>query len=193
MNWPHGPCHARKSSSNTPTMVANGCIMRRLPTSPVELARSESRSSRGVPMPFAHRIVTPARTSCSTPSASMYSAPPTSPSGRTVNRFTRARVRRSTPSSIARGQCVRSTVHLAPSAHACRHVPRCTHGFSAPYLRVAIASGAGHQCQPSSLCARATRRPAGPSGTGGSGGPSPGGNAVSPASPETPKSRSTRT
>ena len=77
--------------------------------------------------------------------------------------------------------------------HACRQVPRWTQAFRPPYLRVAIASGAGHQCQPSSLWALATRLPAGPSGTGGSGGPSPGGNAVSPASPEIPKSRSTRT
>ncbi len=99
----------------------------------------------------------------------------------------------STPSSIAFGQCVRSTLAFAPSAHAFRHVARCTHGLSAPYLRVAIASGAGHQCQPRSLCAFATLRPIAPSGTGGSGGPSPGGNAVSPARPEIPKSRSTRT
>ena len=110
-----------------------------------------------------------------------------------ISSRTRARVRSSTPSSRQRGQCVMSAVPLAPSPHTCRQVPRCTHGFSRPYLRVAIASGAGHQCQPSSLCAFATRRPAGPSGTGGSGGPSPGGNAVSPASPEIPKSRSTRT
>ena len=106
---------------------------------------------------------------------------------------TRAFVIRFTPSSIAFGQCVMSTLALAPSAHAFRHVARCTHGFSAPYGRVAIASGAGHQCQPSSLCARATLRPIAPIGTGGSGGPSPGGNAVSPARPEMPKSRSTRT
>ena len=82
---------------------------------------------------------------------------------------------------------------LAPSRHALRHTPRCTHGLRLPYLRVAIAFGAGHQCQPSSLWARATFLPAGPSGTAGSGGPSPGGNAVSPARPEMPKSRSTRT
>ena len=99
----------------------------------------------------------------------------------------------STPSPCATGQCVRSTEPLAWSLQAFRHTPRCTHGLRLRYLRVAIAHGAGHQCQPSSLCARATFFPAGPSGTAGSGGPSPGGNAVSPARPETPKSRSTRT
>src|SRR5881275_1578266 len=46
-----------------------------------------------------------------------------------------------------------------------------------------MALGAGHQCQPSSLCARATRRPIGPRGAGGNGGPLPGGNAGSPAFP----------
>ena len=99
----------------------------------------------------------------------------------------------STPARCATGQCVMSTDPLAWSRHAFRHTPRWTHGLRFPYLRVAIAFGAGHQCQPSSLCAAATLRPAGPSGTAGSGGPSPGGNAVSFARPEIPKSFSTRT
>ena len=44
------------------------------------------------------------------------------------------------------------------------------HGLSAAVLRVAIASGAGHQCQPSVVVRLATLRPIAPSGTGGSGG-----------------------
>ena len=116
-----------------------------------------------------------------------------SPSAFVVISRTVALVISSTPASCATGQCVMSTVPFARSLHAFRHTPRCTHGLSAPYARVAIAFGAGHQCQPSSLWARATLRPAGPSGTAGSGGPSPGGNAVSFATPEIPKSFSTRT
>ena len=97
------------------------------------------------------------------------------------------------PRSIASGQYVMSTLALAPSAQARRQVARWTQTLRRPYGRVAIAFGAGHQCQPSSLWARATRRPISPMGTGGIGGPSPPGKPVSPASPETPQSRSTRT
>ncbi len=57
MCWPHGPCIESRSSSNSPTTVPNGCIISRLPTRPDEFARSDSSSSRGVPIPLAHSIV----------------------------------------------------------------------------------------------------------------------------------------
>src|SRR2546427_610675 len=173
MCCPQAPCQEARSSSNIPAAVPKGCIISRLPTSPDELPSpagwvsvAESRSSRGVPMPLQARIVTAARCTCSFPSRSTYSAPVTRPFDPSCSRFTLAPVTSVTPRSTATGQYVLSTLAFAPSEQPQRHVARCVQGLSRPYFCVAIAFGPGHQCQPRSLWALATRRPMRPSGTG---------------------------
>jgi len=108
----------------------------------------------------AHRV-TAARVRCSRPSRSTQSAPSTSRPGRGPVAGPRAPV----TSLDAGGHGVRPVGPVGAALGAVtqphRQAARCTHGRSAPYRRVAIAFGPGHQCQPRSLCAG---RPAGRSG-----------------------------
>ena len=62
---PTGPASSRSSSSKSPTTVPNGCIISRLPTRPRRVRQAlvgppDRSSSRGVPMPLAARMTTPA-------------------------------------------------------------------------------------------------------------------------------------
>src|SRR5207244_5429353 len=112
---------------------------------------AEVSNSRGVPIPFAARIVTSAVWKCSFPVRSTYVAPVTRPRPFVSSRRTRAPVIRCTPSITFPGQCVRSTDPLAPSTQPHMHVARCVQGRRFLYGRVAMAFGAGHQCQPNRL------------------------------------------
>ena len=132
---PNWPCQVSRHSSNQPVTTANGCIISRLPTRPLELASpsgqtrssADSSSSRAVPTELAARITTSAGWWCSAPDRSIHTAPVASPAALTVIRRTLAPTTSRAPAAMALGQWVRSVEALAPSAQPEVHTPRCTH------------------------------------------------------------------
>jgi hypothetical protein len=135
MRSPNWPCQLISGSSKSPATLANGCIIRRLPTRPDEFARpsgwageSESSSSRGVPIAFAATTTTLAGSKCSPPSRSIQVAPVARPCLSVSMRRTRAPVTSRAPLAIAFGQWVWSVDAFAPSLQPDWHVLRWTHG-----------------------------------------------------------------
>ena len=201
MCWPQTPCQDSEVLVEQPDHRAErvhhqaACRRARLELArPPDAGRPTESSSRGVPMPLAHRMVTPARCTCSTPSASTYSAP-VHQAVAAHQQALDARAVYQRHAALDGHRPVGAVDRRLGPLGAAPQAGRALHAGVQPAVRTGGDRVRPRPPVPAEVVVRAgdAAAHACSAAPAASADPRPGGNAVSPARPETPQSFSTRT